>query len=823
MGRSRAALRTKVRANPKKSASLLALLLAYLAFIAWFRLEPAPLSPRLGVPVVREVTGLYPVEVEGVVHPRDTAELQRLVRTLEGPLSIGGGRFSMGGQTAAEGATQIDMRGMDDVLSLDPGARTVHVEAGITWRALQEHLDRHDLSVRIMQTYSNFTVGGSLSVNVHGRYVGEGPIVRSVRDVDVVLADGTRMHASRDENPELFFGAIGGYGGLGVIAEATLELAPNTRIERVARSMPVERYARYFRDHVRNDHDAVFHNGDLYPPDYDTVDAITWRETSRPLTVDERLQPRRTSTFGERLRLYLDTVSDLGKRFRARVWSPIELRRRPVVLRNQEASYDAHELDAFPAARADSAYVLQEFFIPVEAFDTYVPRLRAALRESGINALNLSIRHAFADPGTTLAWARGETFCFVLYYEQGRTAEARSRIARTTRRLIDATLAVGGRYYLPYQPHATEAQLRRAYPDWDAFVALRRRFDPTHRFRNRLLDRYDPPTDDAHRARAALHADARALRNEEQTLLTVPEWYIVFAAEEYASHLRRAPPSSFPYLGQIAQFWQAYRRVAHRTEGVYPWNDEYHTMIRVIGTSFSAENLIKALYENTVGRLTEAFAGRADGAVDTAADRFAAEVAARYDAFIRVRPWYEFPFSTMCKRLWALDTNRDSSRVRGAERLFALSVEYGVKTLYARLIGAASRGAYGVEESTTTVLMRPGADGAMPVGARPLHAFGEERVAIFPRYEAFGRTALDLLRRGGSLREIAGNPRVAFTVIAPRGRIRAARDRECVARWPVLTRPTEERVLLLVRVRDLLPILGELETRGARLDHVFDH
>ena len=40
------------------------------------------------------------------------------------------------------------------------------MQAGIRWCDIQEFVDPHDLSVKIMQTYANFTVGGSLSVNV---------------------------------------------------------------------------------------------------------------------------------------------------------------------------------------------------------------------------------------------------------------------------------------------------------------------------------------------------------------------------------------------------------------------------------------------------------------------------------------------------------------------------------------------------------------------------------------------------------------------------------------------------------------------------------
>ena len=82
------------------------------------------------------------------------------------------------------------------MVSFDPDAHTITVEAGITWRALQNVIDPKDLSLRIMQSYANFTVGGSLSVNAHGRYVNQGPIIRSVRAIQVVLADGRLVDAS---------------------------------------------------------------------------------------------------------------------------------------------------------------------------------------------------------------------------------------------------------------------------------------------------------------------------------------------------------------------------------------------------------------------------------------------------------------------------------------------------------------------------------------------------------------------------------------------------------------------------------------------------
>ncbi len=43
-----------------------------------------------------------------------------------------------------------------------------------------------------------------------------------------------------------------------------------------------------------------------------------------------------------------------------------------------------------------------------------------------------------------------------------------------TRELIDAALACGGRYYLPYRLHATPEQFRAAYPQAERFFKLKR-------------------------------------------------------------------------------------------------------------------------------------------------------------------------------------------------------------------------------------------------------------------------------------------------------------------------------------------------------------
>ncbi|MDX1374708.1 MAG: FAD-binding protein [Burkholderiales bacterium] len=470
-------------------------------------------------PIVTDVSRLYAVPVWAVATPESVDAVQDALRRSSGPVSIGGGRFSMGGQVASPGSLHLDMRRLNRVLEFSPARRTIRVQAGIRWCDIQQFIDAHGLAVKIMQTYANFTVGGSLSVNVHGRYVGLGPLILSVRAIRLVLADGRIEDASPAHNAELFYGAIGGYGGLGVIVEAELELAENRRVERVARKMALADYLAWFRKHVRDVREAVFHNADLYVPHCRAVRAVTWYETERAPTAPWRLQPQRRGYPLERYVLWAVSETPFGRWRREYLIDPLLYLRRKVHWRNYEAGYDVAELE--PPSRRRRTYVLQEYFVPVERLEPFVARMAEILQRHRVNVLNVSIRHAMPDPGALLAWTRGETFAFVLYYKQRTRPNARERVAVWTRELIDAALAEGGTYYLPYQAHATRAQFHRAYPRANEFFALKRRLDPEFRLRNVLWDRYYAPTLEAPESAPAAapaapqpHSDFHAVYDE---------------------------------------------------------------------------------------------------------------------------------------------------------------------------------------------------------------------------------------------------------------------------------------------------------------------
>ena len=190
-------------AQPPSSCSRRTLLARALVAAAVCEFAPlVALAAPLAIPV-ENITHLYTVEVARVEVPADTEAVVRALRDWPGKVAVGGGRFSMGGQIAIAGGLHLDMRQMKRVVWMRAAEHRVRVQAGITWRDLQDVLDPLNLSVRTMQSFSNFTVGGAVSVNCHGRYVGHGPVSHSVRALQLVLADGRIVEASRQENPEL--------------------------------------------------------------------------------------------------------------------------------------------------------------------------------------------------------------------------------------------------------------------------------------------------------------------------------------------------------------------------------------------------------------------------------------------------------------------------------------------------------------------------------------------------------------------------------------------------------------------------------------------
>lgn len=350
----------------------------------------------------------------------------------------------------------------------------------------------------------------------------------------------------------------------------------------------------------------------------------------------------------------------------------------------------------------------------------------------------------------------------------------------------------------------------------------------------RVFARADPPVsggaENAVAAATVMEQTTAGLsgyaRSEDQTYLTLPEWYIVYSADEYAAFIAENRPSRFPYFEAVEQYWQTYYNVCAVTRGQYPFNSGYHLSLAVTGASFTIENNLKGLYEVTFGRATEWMSSREL----TAEDAYARKVAAEYGDFIHTTPWYEFPFASRLRGLWGGTPLWGPNVIRKWERKIALSLEYGTKSIYGWLIKRATGTVYATEDREIYVWAEGIADADQVLRQEPQIRIvqtidADASIVALPRYEAFSQIVPRLVRQGVQFIEIAGNDEILITVIAPRDWQYESTDGTFLFAMPLPTQPDLKRVAVKAPVRVLHRVLSDLQMQSStiEIEHIYDY
>jgi len=139
------------------------------------------------------------------------------------PLAVRGGGHSIPGFSTVDDGIVLDLSPMKGV-RVDPDARTVAAEGGCAWADLDAETQQFGLAVTgglISSTgIAGFTTGGGMGWLVRKL----GLACDSLIGADVVTADGQFVHASAQENSELFWGLRGGGGNFGVVTSFEYQL-----------------------------------------------------------------------------------------------------------------------------------------------------------------------------------------------------------------------------------------------------------------------------------------------------------------------------------------------------------------------------------------------------------------------------------------------------------------------------------------------------------------------------------------------------------------------------------------------------------------------
>lgn len=165
----------------------------------------------------------HPAVIARCAGVADVIRTVDLARSEGLPLAVRGGGHSIPGFSTVEGGIVLDLSPMTGI-RVDPAGRTVTADAGCTWKDLDAETQQFGLAVTgglVSSTgIAGFTTGGGIGwlMRKHGL------ACDNLVGADVVTADGQFVHASVDDNPDLFWGLRGGGGNFGVVTSFQFQL-----------------------------------------------------------------------------------------------------------------------------------------------------------------------------------------------------------------------------------------------------------------------------------------------------------------------------------------------------------------------------------------------------------------------------------------------------------------------------------------------------------------------------------------------------------------------------------------------------------------------
>jgi hypothetical protein len=306
-------------------------------------------------------------------------------------------------------------------------------------------------------------------------------------------------------------------------------------------------------------------------------------------------------------------------------------------------------------------------------------------------------------------------------------------------------------------------------------------------------------------------------RAEGDSYLTYPEWYIVHAYADLAGVTRRSSESDYHYASAIKNFWSSMCRATDTARKIGPVTADQRITDYIIGISFSLEMAVQGLYERTVGAVTAWIRGDKKTPEDEFNQRFLDD----YAAFLQQTPWYQYSFKAELMRFWRDTPWSSASPVRSIERRFALSLEYGLKGLYALAIGALA--GYAPADLTIMTVIKRSDDAPVNNVTVVRDLGGGAQLVRTPRYQAYTDILKAWANNGTRVVEIAGNQRILMTVVARQGSTIDAPGSTQIFTIPIQSKPGWQRIGFDTEVPMITAAIAAVERQGATFEHAYDY
>ncbi len=367
----------------------------------------------------------------------------------------------------------ITLERMRRLLDVDRSSGLVRVQAGITIRELSRALDAHGLAMENLGDIDVQTIAGAISTATHGTGARLRNISSQVAELTLVLADGSTLVCSPESDAELFRAARVGLGSLGAIAEVTLRCVPAFTLRGIDAPAPLgETLERFEQLALANDHFEFY----VFP----YAETALTRTNNR---VEEPPRPRgRASAYANDVLLtnhVFGVMCRAGRRFPARIPQINRLVSR--LAGSSKRVERSYEIFASPRL---VRFTEMEYALPRAHTTEAVRAVLEMVARRGLHVpFPIEVRTVAQDDALLSTAAERDSGFIAVHMFEGMEWRPYFEAVEEIMDRLEGRPHWGKRHF------QTADTLRRRYPGWESFQAVRARLDPQGLFSNEWTER----------------------------------------------------------------------------------------------------------------------------------------------------------------------------------------------------------------------------------------------------------------------------------------------------------------------------------------------
>ena len=441
--------------------------------------------------VQKEISGWgrYPVQKCELVRPERHAGLTADASPL---ITRGQGR-SYGDAALNEGGCVLLTERLNRFSSFDTEQGVVVAEAGLTLAELLETCVSRGWFPLVTPGTKYVSLGGCIAADVHGKnHHQDGAFSHSVREFELVTAEGKRLRCSPQENADAFWATVGGMGLTGIIGEVEMQLRPIESAyirARHTQAANLEEAIRLLQDAEHDDRytvawidlmsrGAAQGRSVVMQGDHAPADALSGARRLQPL----RLKPRGMRNVPFDLPGWMLNPTTI-RAFNALYYRAEGGKQAPFICDYDKFFYPLDALGNWNRLYGKRGFVQYQCVVPAASAYDALSQLLRRLEASGLPAFLAVLKRLGEEGNGLLSFPMAG---YTLAMDLPVTGPA---LFRLLDEFDEVVLQHGGRIYLAKDARLAPQSLRAMYPRLGEWQRVRNKLDPDGVFSSSLSRR----------------------------------------------------------------------------------------------------------------------------------------------------------------------------------------------------------------------------------------------------------------------------------------------------------------------------------------------